>query len=74
MLNCRETTRLVSESQERPLTLKEKVGLKFHTMMCAGCRNFQKSIDSLRSAMKGFASGEYGPEQGSATGSKESPD
>jgi len=59
MLSCHQATRLASEAQERPLTFKEKASLKIHTMMCSGCRNFEKSMNTLRKAMQGFASGDY---------------
>ncbi len=57
MLKCREATRLLSESQERALTLKEKMALRTHTMMCAGCRNFGKQMGVLRLAAREFAGG-----------------
>lgn len=57
MLNCHEVTRLVSESKERPLSLKEKMSLKIHTTMCAGCRNFEKQLDMIRRASRAFAKG-----------------
>ena len=41
MLNCQQVTRLLSESQERTLTLQERISLKMHGMMCSGCRNFE---------------------------------
>ena len=59
MLSCHQATRLASDAQERPLTFNEKVSLKIHTMMCSGCRNFENSINTLRKAMRGFASGDY---------------
>ena len=59
MLSCHQATKLLSESQERSLSVTEKMGLKFHTAMCSGCRNFGSSVDTFREAMKGFASGEY---------------
>lgn len=58
MLNCKSTTRLVSESQERSLSVREKLGLNFHLMMCAGCRNFSQQIPFLRQAMRAHARGE----------------
>ena len=58
-LSCDQVTRLVSESQERSLTLKEKMELKVHTMMCAGCRNFENNIDIVHKAMHEFSSGEH---------------
>ena len=59
MLSCHQATRLASDAQERPLTYKEKISLKIHTMMCTGCRNFENSIGTLRKTMQGFASGNY---------------
>lgn len=48
MMNCDEATRLMSEAQERPLTLSEKTSLRFHTMMCTGCRRFGEQMTLLR--------------------------
>ncbi len=58
MLSCHEVTRLFSESQERPLTLQERMPLKLHTMMCAGCRNFGQQMHTLRSLTRGYAAGQ----------------
>ncbi len=54
MLSCKEATRLISESQERKLSLLETVPLRFHLMMCTGCHNFSKQIRFLREAMRAF--------------------
>lgn len=48
MLNCREVTRLASESLERPLSLRERVGIWIHMRMCSGCRNFNRQVGTLR--------------------------
>jgi len=58
MLNCQSATRLVSEAQERRLSVPEKMGLNVHLMMCSGCRNFSQQIPFLRQAMRAFAQGE----------------
>ncbi len=57
MLNCREATRLFSESQERPLTLREKAALRMHVAMCSGCRQCQRHMDILRKAARAFVKG-----------------
>ncbi len=36
MMNCREATQLMSASQERELSLPERMLLGMHTMMCKG--------------------------------------
>ncbi len=57
MLNCKNVTRLYSESQERTLTLQERMSLKMHVMMCSGCRNFGKQMPILRQAVRAYAKG-----------------
>lgn len=55
MMNCLEATRLISESQERRLSVPEKVTLKMHVMMCSGCKNFSLQIPFLGKAMRAYA-------------------
>lgn len=57
MLNCQQVTRLISESQEKPLSLMTRVSLKFHVMMCVGCRNFGDHMGFLRETMRDYAKG-----------------
>jgi len=57
MMNCKQATRLISESQDRALSLSEKMALKMHVMMCAGCKNFSLQIPFLSQAMKAYAAG-----------------
>lgn len=57
MLNCQRVTRLYSESQERALTLQERISLKMHVMMCSGCRNFGKQMHMLRHIAHTYAKG-----------------
>lgn len=55
MLDCQQITRLYSESQERTLTLQERMSLKMHVMMCSGCRNFGKQMHTLRHIARAYA-------------------
>ncbi len=57
MMNCKQATRLISESQDRALSLPEKLALRVHVMMCAGCKNFSLQIPFLSKAMKAYAKG-----------------
>lgn len=61
MMNCQQATKLISESQERSLSLPEKMSLKVHVMMCSGCKNFSLQVPFLSKAMKAYAKG-YGEE------------
>lgn len=57
MMNCKQATRLISESQDRSLSLTEKMSLKVHVMMCTGCKNFSLQVPFLSQAMKAYAKG-----------------
>ncbi len=55
MLDCRNATRLISESQERPLSFMERFSLRIHLAMCSGCSNFNDQMGSLRLMARSFA-------------------
>ncbi|HCZ9271442.1 MULTISPECIES: zf-HC2 domain-containing protein [unclassified Vibrio] len=59
MMNCKQATRLLSESLDRPLSMKEKATLAMHTSMCSGCRNFGKQMGTIRQMSKQFAHEEH---------------
>lgn len=52
MLNCKEATQRMSEAQDRPLPLGERLPLRLHLFMCAGCRNYGKQLDFLRAVTR----------------------
>jgi hypothetical protein len=60
MMSCKEATRLMSQEQDRELTLRERAALKFHTMMCIGCTNYRKHMDFMRKAAARFREGIWG--------------
>lgn len=55
MLNCNNATRLMSESQERSLSITERVSLKLHMMICSGCRNFNDQMGVIRLMTRSYA-------------------
>jgi len=52
MLTCKHTSHLISESQERQLSLKEKISLRVHVWMCRNCRRFEQQIVTMRNVMR----------------------
>ena len=54
MLNCHDATRLMSKSQERPLSILERMSLKMHLMMCSGCRNYREHMSAIRLMTRAF--------------------
>jgi hypothetical protein len=47
---CQEVTRLVSESMDRRLTMRERIGVQLHLWVCAWCRRYDRQLQFLRRA------------------------
>jgi len=46
--SCKEATRLMSEQLDHPLTIPQRILLKFHLTMCAGCLRFNRQVRLLK--------------------------
>ena len=49
--NCREVTRLVLERENRPLTLVERMAVRFHLSICLMCTRFTGQVKLMNRAM-----------------------
>lgn len=54
MLSCKESSKLVSESLDRPLTWKERINLKIHLMMCRLCTNYARQITFITTSARKY--------------------
>ncbi|HEX7953300.1 MAG TPA: zf-HC2 domain-containing protein [Burkholderiales bacterium] len=52
MLTCKEVSELVSHSMDRRLGWLERWRLRVHLKACEGCRNFQKQMTFVRTALR----------------------
>ena len=55
MLSCKETTRLLSQGEDRKLAFGERVALRLHLAICIGCRNVNAQLKFLRLALKSLS-------------------
>ena len=55
MLSCKETTRLLSQGEDRKLGLGERAGLRVHLAICDGCQKVKAQLKFLRLAVKNLA-------------------
>ncbi|HYC49304.1 MAG TPA: zf-HC2 domain-containing protein [Burkholderiales bacterium] len=53
--SCRETSELLSQALDRPLTVREKLLVRVHLPLCNGCRNFREQLAFMRRAAKDWA-------------------
>ena len=56
LLRClpagKQTVELISQSMERPLTLRERVLLKFHLWLCMWCQRYLEHLQLMRDALR----------------------
>ena len=52
MLNCKEVTRLVSESLDRKLPFHQRLGIRMHLLMCKLCSRYERQLMFLRKASR----------------------
>lgn len=48
LFSCKDISRLVSDSMDRNLPLKHRLGIRFHLMMCRYCSRFAKQLKKMR--------------------------
>ena len=47
-MNCKEMTKLISDSMEAKVTLRQRMELWMHIAMCGMCRSFRSNARALR--------------------------
>ena len=52
MLRCREVSKLVSESMEHKLSLRQRLQVSMHLAMCRMCAGFARQLRLLRRAAR----------------------
>lgn len=52
MLNCRDATKLISESLDRKTTFVEKISLWLHTVLCGFCRRFRTNMIAIQKMVR----------------------
>ena len=56
MLDCKHASRLVSQSMDRRLSLRERLGLRLHLLLCDACTQFSKHMALLQQAARQWRS------------------
>ncbi len=52
MLSCKKASQIISQSLDRPLTMRERFALKLHLLICKYCKRFSQHMQCLRVAIK----------------------
>jgi len=52
--SCAEATRLLSASQDAPLPLTARVGLRLHLAICRHCQRYQRQLQLMRRVLQQY--------------------
>ncbi|HWU82139.1 MAG TPA: zf-HC2 domain-containing protein [Methylophilaceae bacterium] len=52
MLSCKQASQLLSQSLDRRLSWRERMGLRLHLTVCDVCRRFGRQILLMRQAIR----------------------
>jgi hypothetical protein len=52
MLSCQDTTKLISESLDRPLSARIRFGVWLHLLICKWCDRFRRQVLFIRTALR----------------------
>lgn len=52
LLECQEVSRLITHSMDEPLTLRQRLLVRWHLLVCRYCRKFQKQLFWLRKILQ----------------------
>jgi len=52
MLNCEQTSKLVSEGLDRKLPLRKRMAVRFHLFMCSACSAYKRQLVGLETAIR----------------------
>ena len=58
MLTCKDASELLSQAQDRTLGLRERLALKLHLLICAGCTNFSRQLELIRVTLRRIRDGD----------------
>ena len=55
MMSCKKIANLVAVSLDRPLSLRERLAVVAHSLICVGCTHYNKQMLFIRAASRRIA-------------------
>ncbi len=55
-LSCKDVCFVVSESLDRKLSLRERLSVKIHLLMCSACQRMARQMELLRATSRRYGS------------------
>lgn len=51
-MTCKEITKLVSESLDRPLPIRQRLAIRLHVLLCKLCDRYRQHLFIIRDAVR----------------------
>ena len=61
MLSCKDVTRLISESMDRSLPLRKRIGVRLHLLICKFCARYERQLLLIRKTVRHLVATEEKP-------------
>lgn len=52
LINCEEFSTLISQQMDCPLTLRERISMQIHQLICPPCRFIKQNFNTIRQACR----------------------
>ncbi len=52
MLPCRRASELISDAMDRRLSVRERILLRIHLLLCGACRTYRRQLALIRRALR----------------------
>ncbi len=53
-INCRQAARLLSDAQDRPLSMGDRFKLRLHLHWCVACTRYAQQVAFMRRALRRY--------------------
>jgi hypothetical protein len=53
-INCRQAARLLSDAQDQPLSMTDRIKLRLHLHWCVACTRYAQQIVFMRRALRRY--------------------
>lgn len=55
MFRCQDVSQIVSESMDRKVSWGERLGIRFHLMMCRYCARHKHQLQAVKDTIRAYA-------------------
>jgi anti-sigma factor RsiW len=55
LISCKDASRLISQTQDGELPVRQRISVRLHLLFCTACRRFVRQLRFLRATMQRYS-------------------